>query len=64
MLPTFQLLWFRLKNRLLPEHGQDLVEYALIVAMLSLCAVAAEKDVATSISGAFQNLATTFNSEV
>ena len=50
-----------LKNRFLDERGQDLVEYALIVALLSTAAVAAERDVAVSISGAYMNLANTFN---
>jgi Flp pilus assembly pilin Flp len=53
-----------LKNRFLDERGQDLVEYALIVALLSTAAVAAERDVAVSISGAYMNLANTFNTDL
>jgi Flp pilus assembly pilin Flp len=60
---SFPLL-LRLKNRFLDERGQDLVEYALIVALLSCCAIAAEKNVAVSISGAYQNLANTFNTDL
>jgi len=54
-------LLIHLKNRVLNEDGQDLVEYALIVALLSFCAIAAEKNVATSVAGAYAHLSTTFN---
>ena len=50
-----------LKNLFLNQDGQDLVEYALIVALLSFCAIAAEKDVAISVAGAYVHLSTTFN---
>jgi Flp pilus assembly pilin Flp len=61
MLRMFPPLLVHLKNRFLDQSGQDLVEYALIVALLSCCAVATERDVAVSISGAYQNLASTFS---
>ncbi|HEY2858288.1 MAG TPA: hypothetical protein VGJ21_07720 [Terracidiphilus sp.] len=55
---------FQLKSKFLAEDGQDLVEYALIIALLSFCAIAAEKNVASSISGAFLNVADSFNTTV
>jgi Flp pilus assembly pilin Flp len=61
MIPTVLPLLIRLKNRFLNEDGQDLVEYALVVAMLSFCAIAAERDVATSVAGAYIHMSTTFN---
>jgi Flp pilus assembly pilin Flp len=61
MVPLLRPLFVQLKDRFLDENGQDLVEYALIVAMLSFCAIAAERNVAVSISGAYQNLANAFN---
>jgi Flp pilus assembly pilin Flp len=64
MLPTFQPLLIQLKNRLLSQDGQDLVEYALIVGMLSVCAVATEQNVAISIAAAWMNVATSFNAAV
>ena len=64
MVPSLRLLLAHLKNRFLDQSGQDLVEYALIVALLSCCAVAAERDVAVSISGAYMNLANTFNTDL
>ena len=65
MLRTrFSALLLRLKSKILAEDGQDLVEYALIIAILSFSAIAAEKNVATSISGAFMTVADTFNAQV
>lgn len=39
------------------EQGQDLVEYALLVVMISLGAVATMKSLALAISDAFSNAA-------
>jgi Flp pilus assembly pilin Flp len=64
MLRRLRPLLLRWKSRLLHEAGQDLVEYALLIAILSFCAIAAEQNVATSISGAFTNIAGAFNTEV
>jgi Flp pilus assembly pilin Flp len=64
MVPSLRLLFTHLKDRFLDQSGQDLVEYALIVALLSCCAVATERNVAVSISGAYMNLANTFNADL
>ena len=40
------------------ESGQDLIEYALVVALIALAAVASMKTVATAISTAFTNVGT------
>jgi pilus assembly protein Flp/PilA len=37
------------------EEGQDLVEYALLVVLISLGAIAAMKGLASGISDAFSN---------
>jgi pilus assembly protein Flp/PilA len=39
------------------EEGQDLVEYALLVVLISLAAVVAMKNLASGISDAFSNAA-------
>ena len=39
------------------EEGQDLVEYALLVVLISLAAVLAMKGLASGISDAFSNAA-------
>jgi pilus assembly protein Flp/PilA len=38
------------------ESGQDLIEYALVVALIALGATAAMSSVAASISGAFTSV--------
>jgi len=37
-------------------HGQDLIEYALVVALIALAAVSGAKAVATKINAAFTNI--------
>ena len=39
------------------EEGQDLVEYALLVALVALGAIAAMKGLSTAISNAFASVA-------
>ena len=47
-----------LKHALLhDERGQDLIEYALVVALIALAATAGMGSVATSISTAFSKIA-------
>lgn len=45
-----------LKSKLQDEEGQDLVEYALIVALISLAAVAGMSALATDINSAFNTV--------
>ncbi len=40
------------------EHGQDLIEYALVVALIAFAATAGMQSVATSINTAFGNIGT------
>lgn len=54
-------LYIMIQNLLSQDEGQDLVEYALIVALLSLAAVAGMKSLATGINGAFSNITNTLN---
>jgi pilus assembly protein Flp/PilA len=42
-----------LKNR---EDGQDLVEYALLVALIALVCIAGVSNVATAVSTVFSNI--------
>ena len=53
-----------LKSLLSQEEGQDLVEYALVVALIALAATAGMKTLATDISNAFTNIGTTLNSDI
>jgi len=42
------------------EEGQDLVEYALVVALIALGATASMQSLASIISSAFASISTTF----
>jgi pilus assembly protein Flp/PilA len=52
--------YVKLQNLLSREEGQDLVEYALVVAIIALGATASMKTLATAISGAFTSISSTF----
>jgi pilus assembly protein Flp/PilA len=43
-------------------HGQDLIEYALVAALIALAATVGMKTVATDISTAFTNIGTALSS--
>lgn len=47
--------YLQMKNLVDGEEGQDLVEYALVVALISLGATAAMGNLATGISTVFSN---------
>lgn len=64
--PGWTLAGFYIKARIwtecLPhESGQDLIEYAIVAALISLAAVASMNGVATLISTAFTNIGTKFS---
>jgi pilus assembly protein Flp/PilA len=46
---------------LMKEEGQDLVEYALVVALIAFAATAGMKTLATNINTVFTNLGTTLS---
>ena len=46
------------------EEGQDLVEYALVVALIAFGAIAGMKFLATGINQAFSGIATTLTNNV
>jgi pilus assembly protein Flp/PilA len=47
-----------LKNLIAEDSGQDLIEYALVAALVGLGAVAAMKGLSNSISTTFNNIGT------
>jgi pilus assembly protein Flp/PilA len=47
-----------LKNLIAEDSGQDLIEYALVAALVGLGAVTAMKSLGTSISTAFTTIGT------
>ena len=48
-------------HRLKEENGQDLVEYALILAMIAFASIVGMNDLANGINTAFNRVATTVN---
>lgn len=50
------------KNVLRDESGQDLIEYALAAALITLGAIAATRGFATGVSTAFSTISSEFNS--
>jgi Flp pilus assembly pilin Flp len=59
MRPEFCKLVFRLQCLMNREDGQSLIEYALLVSMLSLAAIAAMTNVATGIAKVFDQMSST-----
>jgi len=53
-----------LKNLMTEESGQDLIEYALVAALVGLGSVTAMGSLANSISTAFGGVGTALNSAV
>jgi pilus assembly protein Flp/PilA len=47
-----------MRNCLLSEEGQDLIEYALVVSLIALAATAGMSTVATKIGTAFTSIGT------
>jgi pilus assembly protein Flp/PilA len=53
-----------LRNLLRDESGQDLIEYALVAAIIALAAVAGMSTLATNISNAFSAVGSKLSSAV
>ncbi len=51
-------------NLIVEESGQDLIEYALVAALVGLGAVASMKSLSTSIGNAFTSIGTTLTTNV
>ena len=51
-------------NVLKNEEGQDLIEYALVVALIAFAAVAGMNTLANGINTAFTNIATTLGTNI
>jgi len=49
-------LYFLIQNRVTDEEGQDLVEYALIIALIAVALVAGLGNLATAIKAAFTSV--------
>ena len=49
---------------LLKDEGQDLIEYALVVALIAFAATAGMNTLATDINAAFTNIGTTLTNAI
>ena len=54
-------MWKLFKNLRQDESGQDLIEYALVAALIALGAVVSMKTVSTAIGAAFTTISTQLN---
>lgn len=54
--------YLRLKELLRHEEGQDMVEYALLVGLISLGATATSQFLAQGLSQAYSNISSTLGS--
>ena len=57
-------LYVKFQDLMNREDGQDLVEYALVIALVALAATAGMKTLATDISNAFTTIGTSLNSSI
>lgn len=58
LLVKLSVKWDLLKDAVKDEEGQDLIEYALIVALIAFAATAGMSSLATSINSAFGKIGT------
>jgi pilus assembly protein Flp/PilA len=57
-------VYLSVRDLLTREEGQDLVEYALVVALIAFGAIAGMHFLATGINEAFSGIATTLTANV
>jgi len=61
MNTLFLKMYVKAQDLLTREEGQDLVEYALLIALVALAAVAGVNKVASAINTVFSNISTTLS---
>ena len=59
MKETMLKLSAKIQTLMLQEEGQDLIEYALVVALIAFAATAGMTTLATNINTAFTNIGST-----
>ena len=64
MKDTMLKLYVMAQNLLSSNEGQDLVEYALVIALIALADTAGMNTLATDISAAFKAVGNTINADV
>lgn len=56
--------YFRFQDLVRREEGQDLVEYALVVALIALAATVGMKDLAGGIKNAFNSVSSVLATDI
>jgi pilus assembly protein Flp/PilA len=56
MLNTIPQMYMKLQNLTKSQEGQDLIEYALVVCLISLACITGVNQVATAITTVFSNI--------
>jgi pilus assembly protein Flp/PilA len=64
MRSGFSKITSQLRRLITQELGQDLVEYALVVALIAFGATAGMKSLASGMNGAFDNISSKLGSYV
>jgi pilus assembly protein Flp/PilA len=57
-------LYVKFQDLMSREEGQDLVEYALVVALIALGATAGMQALAKGINGAFQSVSVALSTDI
>jgi len=57
-------MYLKIQSLLSREEGQDLIEYALLVALVAFGATAGMKSLANGINAAFNDIATTLTTSI
>jgi len=63
-MKSFNTLYLALSNLINREEGQDLVEYALVVALIAFGAITGMGYLATGLNTAFSSIASTLTTAV
>ncbi len=58
MNDIFLKMYVKFQNLMNREEGQDLVEYALLIALISLVVISGVNKVATAVNTVFSNVST------
>ena len=58
MHDTLLKMYVKFQNLMNREEGQDLVEYALLIALISLVVISGVNQVATAVNTVFSNVST------
>jgi pilus assembly protein Flp/PilA len=63
-MKNLMMLALKIQDRLSNEEGQDLIEYALVVALIAFAAIVGMDTLATKINNAFGQIGNTLTSSM